>query len=199
MPSIGTNLRGSPPASAPAASANWAPTAPIRLGLRARSCNSVCPHSAGPSVGLYPRIPRPRAGTGRLASLAKTCTAHLTPFWGAQTPSRPAGTFGSSGGPHRAPLDDRGQPAAGEKWNAAMSDPTLAVPVLNRLLQASHRIALKSPSMRRRQPDPVPTPRQTGVTPRRHGRATPTSPQRKLPAQPKAHASALCSGPRRWS
>jgi DNA replication protein DnaC len=43
-----------------------------------------------------------------------------------------------------------------EKWHAAMSDPTLAEAVLDRLLQASHRIALKGPSMRRRQPDPAP-------------------------------------------
>jgi DNA replication protein DnaC len=45
-----------------------------------------------------------------------------------------------------------------EKWHAAMSDPTLAEAVLDRLLQASHRIALKGPSMRRRQPDPDPAP-----------------------------------------
>ncbi len=39
-----------------------------------------------------------------------------------------------------------------EKWHAAMSDPTLAEAVLDRLLLASHRIAMKGPSMRKRQP-----------------------------------------------
>jgi DNA replication protein DnaC len=42
-----------------------------------------------------------------------------------------------------------------EKWHAAMADPTLAEAVLDRVLQASHRIALKGPSLRRRQPDPL--------------------------------------------
>jgi DNA replication protein DnaC len=39
-----------------------------------------------------------------------------------------------------------------EKWLSAMSDPTLAEAVLDRLLQSSHRIAMKGPSMRKRQP-----------------------------------------------
>jgi DNA replication protein DnaC len=39
-----------------------------------------------------------------------------------------------------------------EKWHGAMSDPTLAEAVLDRLLQSSHRIALKGQSMRKRQP-----------------------------------------------
>lgn len=42
-----------------------------------------------------------------------------------------------------------------DKWHQAMSDPTLAEAVLDRLLQASHRIAMKGPSMRKRQPQPV--------------------------------------------
>jgi DNA replication protein DnaC len=41
-----------------------------------------------------------------------------------------------------------------DKWHAAMADPTLAEALLDRLLQASHRIAMKGPSMRRRQPEP---------------------------------------------
>lgn len=40
-----------------------------------------------------------------------------------------------------------------EKWRAAMADPTLAEAVLDRVLHAAHRIALKGSSMRRRQPD----------------------------------------------
>jgi DNA replication protein DnaC len=40
-----------------------------------------------------------------------------------------------------------------EKWHAAMADPTLAEAVLDRVLQASHRIALKGPSLRKRQPE----------------------------------------------
>ena len=44
-----------------------------------------------------------------------------------------------------------------EKWHAAMADPTLAEAVLDRILQASHRLALKGASMRRRQPDVPPT------------------------------------------
>jgi DNA replication protein DnaC len=39
-----------------------------------------------------------------------------------------------------------------EKWLSAMSDPTLAEAVLDRLLQSSHRITMKGPSMRKRQP-----------------------------------------------
>ncbi len=41
-----------------------------------------------------------------------------------------------------------------EKWHAAMADPTLAEAVLDRVLQASHRITVKGPSMRKRQPEP---------------------------------------------
>ena len=40
-----------------------------------------------------------------------------------------------------------------DNWHAAMADPTLAEALLDRVLQASHRIAMKGPSMRRRQPD----------------------------------------------
>lgn len=40
-----------------------------------------------------------------------------------------------------------------DKWLAAMADPTLGEALLDRILQASHRIAMKGPSMRRRQPD----------------------------------------------
>ncbi|HXY42844.1 MAG TPA: IS21-like element helper ATPase IstB [Acidimicrobiales bacterium] len=39
-----------------------------------------------------------------------------------------------------------------ERWHSAMSDPTLAEAVLDRLLQSSHRIAMKGQSMRKRQP-----------------------------------------------
>ena len=39
-----------------------------------------------------------------------------------------------------------------DNWHAAMADPTLAEAILDRLLQSSHRIALKGPSMRRREP-----------------------------------------------
>lgn len=39
-----------------------------------------------------------------------------------------------------------------EKWHGAMSDPTLAEAVLDRLPQSSHRIAMKGQSMRKRQP-----------------------------------------------
>lgn len=39
-----------------------------------------------------------------------------------------------------------------DTWLAAMADPTLAEAVTDRALQAAHRITLKGPSMRRRQP-----------------------------------------------
>jgi DNA replication protein DnaC len=39
-----------------------------------------------------------------------------------------------------------------DKWHGAMSDPTLSEAVLDRVLQSSHRIAMKGPSMRKRQP-----------------------------------------------
>jgi DNA replication protein DnaC len=39
-----------------------------------------------------------------------------------------------------------------DNWHPAMADPTVAEALLDRLLQSSHRIALKGPSMRKRQP-----------------------------------------------
>jgi len=47
-----------------------------------------------------------------------------------------------------------------EKWHAAMADPTLAESVLDRLCQASHRIAMKGPSQRKRQPGPIEDPEE---------------------------------------
>ena len=41
-----------------------------------------------------------------------------------------------------------------DRWHQAMADPTLAEAILDRLLQSSHRIALKGPSLRRREPAP---------------------------------------------
>ena len=40
-----------------------------------------------------------------------------------------------------------------DNWHAAMADPTLAEALLDRVLASSHRITMKGPSMRRRQPD----------------------------------------------
>jgi len=40
-----------------------------------------------------------------------------------------------------------------DNWHAAMADPTLAEALLDRLLANSHRVAMKGPSMRQRQPD----------------------------------------------
>jgi DNA replication protein DnaC len=42
-----------------------------------------------------------------------------------------------------------------DKWLTAMADPTLGEAILDRLCQAAHRIALKGPSMRRRQTEPA--------------------------------------------
>lgn len=42
-----------------------------------------------------------------------------------------------------------------DKWHAAMADPTLAEAVLDRLCAASHRIAMKDNSQRKRQPGPL--------------------------------------------
>lgn len=44
-----------------------------------------------------------------------------------------------------------------ESWHSALADPTLADAILDRLVHNAHRITLKGPSMRRRQPeaDPV--------------------------------------------
>jgi DNA replication protein DnaC len=41
-----------------------------------------------------------------------------------------------------------------ERWHAAMADPTLGEAVLDRVLQSAHRITVKGPSMRKRQPEP---------------------------------------------
>lgn len=43
-----------------------------------------------------------------------------------------------------------------DHWHAAMADPTLAEAILDRVLQASHRLALTGPSLRRRDPEPEP-------------------------------------------
>jgi len=43
-----------------------------------------------------------------------------------------------------------------ESWHAALADPTLADAILDRLVNNAHRIALKGPSMRRRQPEANP-------------------------------------------
>jgi DNA replication protein DnaC len=45
-----------------------------------------------------------------------------------------------------------------EAWHAAMADPTLAEAILDRILQASHRIALKGPSLRKPKPEALATP-----------------------------------------
>lgn len=42
-----------------------------------------------------------------------------------------------------------------DKWLGATADPTLGEALLDRLCAASHRIAMKGPSQRRRQPGPV--------------------------------------------
>lgn len=42
-----------------------------------------------------------------------------------------------------------------EHWHPAMADPTLGEAILDRVLQASYRIALKGPSLRRRDPEPA--------------------------------------------
>ena len=43
-----------------------------------------------------------------------------------------------------------------ESWHAALADPTLADAILDRLVNNAHRITLKGPSLRRRQPEPNP-------------------------------------------
>jgi DNA replication protein DnaC len=43
-----------------------------------------------------------------------------------------------------------------DSWHAALADPTLADAILDRLVHNAHRITLKGPSMRRRQPEGVP-------------------------------------------
>jgi DNA replication protein DnaC len=40
-----------------------------------------------------------------------------------------------------------------ESWHSALADPTLADAILDRLVQSAHRINLKGPSMRRREPE----------------------------------------------
>ena len=40
-----------------------------------------------------------------------------------------------------------------DAWHSAMADATLAEAILDRLLQASHRLALKGPSMRKPKPE----------------------------------------------
>jgi DNA replication protein DnaC len=40
-----------------------------------------------------------------------------------------------------------------EHWHTAMADPTLAEAILDRILCSAHRISLKGPSLRRRDPE----------------------------------------------
>jgi DNA replication protein DnaC len=42
-----------------------------------------------------------------------------------------------------------------DQWHGAMADQTLGEAILDRVLQASYRIALKGPSLRRRDPEPL--------------------------------------------
>ncbi|HVB53968.1 MAG TPA: IS21-like element helper ATPase IstB [Candidatus Acidoferrales bacterium] len=42
-------------------------------------------------------------------------------------------------------------------WHAAMADPTLAEAILDRLLHRAHRIAIKGPSLRQREPEAEPS------------------------------------------
>jgi DNA replication protein DnaC len=42
-----------------------------------------------------------------------------------------------------------------EHWHPAMADPTLGEAILDRVLQASYRVALNGPSLRRRDPEPA--------------------------------------------
>lgn len=44
-----------------------------------------------------------------------------------------------------------------DAWHGPMGDPTLAEAILDRPLQAAHRIALTGPSMRRTKPESVVT------------------------------------------
>lgn len=53
------------------------------------------------------------------------------------------------------PIDD---------WHHAMADPTLAEAILDRLLNRAHRVALRGPSMRRRQPEAQPAPAEEPAT-----------------------------------
>lgn len=41
-----------------------------------------------------------------------------------------------------------------DSWHGALADPTLADAILDRLMQSAHRLNLKGPSMRRREPEP---------------------------------------------
>ena len=43
-----------------------------------------------------------------------------------------------------------------EAWHAALADPTLADAILDRLVHRAHRIALKGPSLRKREPEATP-------------------------------------------
>ncbi len=43
-----------------------------------------------------------------------------------------------------------------DAWHGAMADPTLAEAILDRLVHQAHRITVKGPSMRRREPEANP-------------------------------------------
>lgn len=45
-----------------------------------------------------------------------------------------------------------------DDWHQAMVDPTLAEAILDRLLNRAHRVVMRGPSMRRRQPEETPPP-----------------------------------------
>ena len=51
-----------------------------------------------------------------------------------------------------------------DAWHGAMADPTLAEAILDRLLHQGHRIAVKGPSMRARDPDGAASPAPSSAT-----------------------------------
>ena len=120
--------------------------AAIRQGhtaLYARTPRLIDELSLGRADGRYARL---LAAFRGLTSRPRRLLAH---------PGRRRGLPGPPRG-HRGPSQLRSTMVVSqlpvEKWHAAMSDPTLAEAVLDRILQSSHRIAMKGPSMRKRQP-----------------------------------------------
>src|SRR5215470_2496735 len=51
-----------------------------------------------------------------------------------------------------------------DAWHGAMADPTLAEAILDRLLHQGHRITVKGPSMRARDPDGAAAPAPSSAT-----------------------------------
>ena len=126
----------------------------LRAGQRGHPPRPYCPLPAhaevigrpGPRAGRRPLRPHALSDRARRRPRARRLLAGSGPRRGLQGP------LGGRGGPLRAALDGRRQPAAGRQVAPLDGRPHVGRAVLDRVCQTAHRITLKGASMRKRQP-----------------------------------------------